>query len=84
VLVDRVIEGLLSLGIGRPSQIPQAAVIWDQDAPFVQPALGKRHQTRDGDGVVGLASHLDHQHALTPLGQRAKAQKLRGPCLMFI
>jgi hypothetical protein len=84
VLVDHVIYGLLSLGIGRSSQISQAAVIRDQDTPFVQPALGKRHQTIHGDGVVGLASHLHRQCALTPFGKRTKAQELRGPCLMFV
>jgi hypothetical protein len=84
VLVDRVIEGLLSFGRGCPRQIPQAAVIRDQDAPFVQPALGKRHQTRDGDDVVSLASYLHRQRALTPLGQRTKVQQLRGPGLMFV
>jgi hypothetical protein len=52
--------------------------------PFVQPALGKRHQTVRGDGVVGFASHLPGQRALSSLGKRTKAQQRRGLCLMFV
>jgi hypothetical protein len=84
VLVHRVIHGLLGFGIGRSGEIPQPTVGREQDAPFIQPTSRKLHQAVEGDGLVGFASHLPGQRALTPFSKGTKAQKLSGPCLMFI
>src|SRR6267142_5985341 len=84
VTADGLKQRLFGRAIGRPSQIPQTAVVRDQDAPFVQPAFGKLDQTVNSDGFVGFASHLYCQRALTPLGKRTTAEAFGGPCLMFV
>jgi hypothetical protein len=83
VLVDRVMHGLLSLGVGRPSEVPQPPVGRDQGAPFVQPPSRKLDQAVEGDGIVGFASQISHEHALSPLCKRTKAQQLCCPHLVI-
>jgi hypothetical protein len=58
VTADGFKQTLFCIAIGRPSQIPQTAVIRDQDAPFVQPAFGKLDQTVNGDSLVSFTSQL--------------------------
>jgi len=81
--VDRVTHGLFRISVCGPRQVSQPTVCGEQDPPLVQPSFRQLHQTLDGHRVVGFASHMAPQHALSPVGERTKAQLLCGPPVVF-